>query len=581
MHHKLPRHLFIVAFLSVAVMGGLAYHFRDRTPTKLTPTVTVSSNQSIGGTQPSQPSNPHENTTTSSQNTPKTIQSKQSVMPTPEAKPSAPVTPKQTTIARSIITEYPYRALGVTSNDPYLTRSLATQKTSLTNAWSTSTGASTVVVADIDTGFALQHEDLQSQWYQNSGETGATKLGDRCWTGTPQDKSANNCDDDGNGYTDDWRGWNFYGTLDKVSGNYIQNNNPQAGLTNSAGQALSHGTETAGLLGAATNNGIGIASANWQTKVMPLQALDDNGNGTTSGIVYAIYYAVDNGAQIINMSLGGSVNDLAVQKAVDYAFSKNVLIVAAAGNCGAGKEAGCDPNAPGAMSYPALGNHVLAVGATDQYDTRTSFSSYGPGLDVMAPGSGAIISTMVDQSTTPANYTNAYSATLYGTSFSTPITSGIASLIKSLRPTSTPDEITAIIDGSARKVSGMNGALYTPLYGHGVITADTAAKIEQAFATNNSTVAPTLAQTGNYQSEHSFDQTSLMSSGCKVAANTYCTIRLNDQTNGYDRYLPYVLANTSGQAGWSWPGSTMTSGEWNVTAVSGNQSSGFYPLFSK
>lgn len=581
MHHKIPHQLYIVAFLSVFLMGGLVVYFQTTKPERLTPTVSPSSSQSIGGTQSGTQSNSSKTGQSSGHVSPRSSQPAINPIPTPPlAHVETPPSPEQTAISETIEKEYPYRALGVSSNDPYLTRSLAIQKTNTTAAWSISTGAP-VIVADIDTGFALQHEDLASQWYQNPGETGSTKIGDRCWTGQPTDKAANKCDDDNNNYVDDWRGWNFFGTFDSASGQYIQNNNPQAGTIDQNGAALSHGTQTAGLLGAATNNGIGIASANWNTKIMPLQALDDNGNGTTSGVVFAVYYAVDNGATIINMSLGGDVNDPALQKAIDYAYSKNVLVIAAAGNCGTGKELGCNPNTPGAMSYPALSNHVLAVGATDQNDARASFSSYGPGLDVMAPGSGTIISPMIDQSAAPLNYTSAYSANLHGTSFATPVVSGIASLIASLRPGATPDEITAIIDGSARKVSSMNGAIYSAQYGHGVVNADTAMTIKQSFATNVPSADPILAQTGNYKSEHTFDQNSLMSSGCSVAANSYCTIRLTDQTNGFDRYLPYTLANANGKAGWSWPGSTLTNGEWNVVAVTSNRTSGFYPLFNK
>ncbi len=79
------------------------------------------------------------------------------------------------------------------------------QKTNIAAAWNITTG-STVIVADIDTGYALDHEDLRSSWYQNPKETGTTQMGDTCWTGSPQNKSANGCDDDSNGHVDDWRG---------------------------------------------------------------------------------------------------------------------------------------------------------------------------------------------------------------------------------------------------------------------------------------------------------------------------------------------------------------------------------------
>ncbi len=518
--------------------------------------------------------------------------------------------PKQAEIMRSIAKEYPYRALQ-TANDPVLANAQFNwlyAKTNDTTAWDVTTGSPTVI-AVIDTGFALQHEDLASQWYTNPGETGMTQPGDRCWTGTPQDKATNNCDDDGNGYVDDWRGWNFYGKYTPstspctVPGTYTSNNTPQAGNTGddvyyteqktcfggSIGDpfgAVSHGTSTAGLAGAATNNGKGVASANWNARLMPLQALGDDGTGWTSDVVAAIYYAVDNGASIISMSLGGSSLDTSVQDAVNYAYAHNVVIVAAAGNCGTGAEYGCDPSTPGAMSYPALYDHVISVGATDSTDTRASFSSYGPALDVVAPGSGAIVSTTINRgSTTPNdptafNYANAYTDQLYGTSFSTPIVAGIASLIHAVQPTTSVDDITAIIDGSARKVPNMSGQFYAPQYGHGVINAQAMASIAKALSTTNDT--PVLAQTGDHRSEHSFNANEPLSSGCTVSALAYCTIRAHNTITGADRYLPYTQANTVGTLGWSWPGSSLDTGEWSLRAVQGtNISSNDYYLFNK
>jgi len=528
---------------------------------------------------------------------------------TPTPLRAAPNAPKQDEIAKSITREYPYRALLV-PNDPAASNpqfNWVHTKTNTTGAWNTTTG-SPVVIAIIDTGFALQHEDLATQWHQNSGETGLTATGDRCWTGTPADKPTNNCDDDNNGYTDDWRGWNFYGRYAPSStpcttpGTYVANNNPQAGsagddiyyaeqqaCTNtSTGDpfgAVSHGTSTAGLAGAATNNGKGIASANWSAEIMPLQALGDDGSGWTSDVVSAIHYAVDNGAAIISMSLGGPALDPSLQSAIAYAYSHNVVVVAASGNCGTGLESGCDSNAPGAMSYPARFDHVISVGAINDADTWASFSSYGPALDVVAPGAGALSSTLIDRGTgtpnSPAsfNYTSAYANQLYGTSFSTPIVAGIASLIRSVKPTTSVDDVTALIDGTARKVPGMNGSFYSPQYGHGVIDADALTSIAKALASTSDT--PKLSQTGDYRSEHFFTSNGTISSGCAVSAYTYCTVRAQNIATGADRYLPYARAGAAGTTGWSWPGAALNSGAWTLRAVQGINYSYDYPLFNK
>jgi len=583
-HSHPPHHLLLVAAFSILTMGSLVLYYTQKKPgSPLTPTQPVSKEHSIGGTQhsmtaPTPKSDPSSSATTNTK--PPTAPTAEAPVTKPTdhvaVNPDTDTTPQPS--ARSVAVEYPYRALGTTTNDPYYSLSLASMKTGAMRAWDTSTG-NDVVVAVIDTGYSLAHEDLTQSWYQNSGETGMTQPGDRCWKGSPEDKRSNGCDDDNNGYTDDWRGWNFYGTFDQATGQWIQNNTPQAGALNQTGLALSHGTQVAGLIGATSNNEVGIASPNWRTKVMPLQALNDDGEGVTSDIINAIYYAVDNGAKIINMSLGGSANDPALLTATTYAYNHGVTIIAAAGNCGTGQEQGCDTTKPGAMGYPALYDHVIGVGATDANDARASFSSYGPGLDVVAPGSGKLISPMIDTSVAPHNYTSAYAGTLYGTSFASPVVAGIASLILSVRPSALPDDITAIIDGSARKVGAMNSNYYSNEYGHGVITADTGVIISKALAASQT--APQLRQTGNYISEHSYSSTSTMSSACVLPANTYCTVRLRSSQSGFDRYLPYSLTSTNGDAGWSWPGASLDSGEWRATAVSGDKASTSYYLFSK
>ncbi len=345
--------------------------------------------------------------------------------------------------------------------------------------------------------------------------------------------------------------------------------------------ALSHGTTTAGLLGATTNNGVGIASYNWSTKVMPLQVLGDDGSGWTSAITKAICYAVDNGAQVINLSLGGPDYDPTLKAAIDYAYEHNVVVVAAAGNCGTGAEAGCNPSKPGQMSYPALYPHVIAVGAVDQTDTKASFSSYGRGLDVVAPGAGTIIAPLIDSRTATFNYTSAYSGSLAGTSFSSPIVASIAALIRSQRPATHVDDVTALIDASARKPASMNGALFNAAYGHGVIDAGAAAAIAAKLATAPPT-PPTYAQTGNYISEHMFKPTDTISSGCTTTAASYCTVRFTEASTGYERFLPYQLTSAEGKTGWQWKGTLLDYGEWWGKAEAGALfSPNDYLLFNK
>ena len=581
--------------LSLVLIGMITAGFvaisQHRQP-DLIQTKDISSTQAIGGTpvgqdsgaqtQPEKKQAPLAHTQTQPQD-------RHEPLTAPDSTPNSPDTP-------TVSKEYEYRALGPTPNDPYAASAWLLQKTGTVNAWEHTTG-SQVVVAVIDTGFALQHEDLVNSWYHNPGETGVGTDG--------KDRATNGIDDDNNGYIDDWRGWNFYGRYQPTDnpcsqdgmGTYIANNNPQAGQSGDdilyqedrdcfgvdpgdPHAAVSHGTSAAGLTGATTNNGLGIATANWHTKIMPLQVLGDDGSGWTSKIVAAVRYAVDNGAQVINMSLGGPELDPNLQEAIQYAYQHNVVVVAAAGNCGTGNEAGCMPSKPGQMMYPALYPHVIAVGATDQNDNRAGFSSYGRGLDVVAPGYGTLVSPTINTTTSPYNYTTSYAGGLAGTSFASPVVASIASLIRSQRPASTVDDIVALINASARKPSGMNGALYTPQYGHGIIDANTASAVASTLST--SSAQPIYSQAGTHRTEHTFLRGDMVSSGCTAAYNSYCTIRFTEPATGFERFLPYQATNATGEASWRWNTDALDYGEWWGRAQSGTYvSANDYLLFSK
>lgn len=478
----------------------------------------------------------------------------------------APATnaPKHDKIRQAVKQERTYYPLLI-ANDPGYASNWAVQKVNAPTAWNTTTGNGQTVVAVIDTGFGLDHEDLKNNWHTNAGEMGATTLGDVCWTGVPAEKATNNCDDDNNGYFDDWRGWNFS----------IGDNNPMTGRTNPLGMAVAHGTEVAGLVGAAGNNATGITTINWNTKVMPLQVLSDDGPGYTSDVAAAVYYAVDNGADVINMSLGGSVYDPALEDATDYAYLNGVAVVAAAGNCGSGTESGCEGLPAGFMGYPALNAHVISVGATTSSDQRASFSSYGPGLDVVAPGSGTIVSP----TWTADNGSSLYSGTLYGTSYASPQVASLVSLIKAVRPTSSVNDITALLLATPTKLSAMNGLNYTTQLGHGIINANTA--VVAASALNTTSATPTIQQAGGAVTEHRFASSDSLGSGCTSVADSYCAVWLYNAAHDYDRYLPYKKTDTQGLAGWTWSGATLPSGEWQVRAVQGEQRSGSYTLGSK
>ncbi|MBI1952494.1 S8 family serine peptidase, partial [Candidatus Saccharibacteria bacterium] len=295
-----------------------------------------------------------------------------------------------------------------------------TDKISAPAAWDISTGSSSIIVANIDTGFALNHEDLASRW-----ATG---------------------------------GWDFV----------HNDNDPSAGTDNPNGIGVSHGTITAGLIGAASNNAKGVAAINWEARILPLQALDDNGEGNSIDVASAIHYAVDQGAKVINMSLGTPSPDPIVKAELDYAQSHDVVVVAAAGNCGSPSSYvanGC--SVVGQMVYPANYPQVVAVGATDINDTRASFSSYGPNLDVVAPGTGTINTTAWSS----VNQTSLYTASISGTSFSSPIVAGLAALYRGFVAGSSAGGTATAITSGADKLSAMSGQNFTQEYGYGRINA--------------------------------------------------------------------------------------------------------------
>ncbi len=334
----------------------------------------------------------------------------------------------------------------LTPNDPLHSSNYYTEVIGLDTAWDTTTGTNTIV-AVIDTGFGLNHEDMENRWYINAAESGSGK-------------ETNGLDDDSNGLIDDWRGWDF---ANSAQGD----NSPQAGSTNPGHFFVSHGTNTSGLVGATGNNAKGVASASWQARILPLQALGDNGSGFTSDIVAAIDYAVEQGAQIISLSLGSTQSDPAMETAINDAVAAGVTVIAAAGNCGSSSYAsqGCDYQ--GQMLYPGRYNNAISVGATTANDERADFSSWGPELDITAPGSGAIRTP----TWSAGNQTTSYTNSADGTSIATPIVAGVAALLLAEEPSATPAQIRQKLTNYSSRVAAMGCQKNGERYGYGRVNA--------------------------------------------------------------------------------------------------------------
>lgn len=289
----------------------------------------------------------------------------------------------------------PIQIQAVSPNDPFYAQQLSLRRLNIHRAWDITTG-STLVVAVIDTGININHQDLSG----------------RVWTNTDEIPN-NNIDDDNNGYVDDVHGYNFF------------DNN--ANIADGHG----HGTGIASIIAANTNNRKGVAGIDWLAKVMVLKALDNLGGGDFEDVSEAVRYAVDNGASVINMSFGSNSNSNTMAQAIDYAISHNVVVVAATGN-----------NGDGQIFYPARYPEVISVGSIDFLDGRSDFSNYGANLDLVAPGEKVVMAGLQS-----SKYIEGA-----GSSFAAAQVSGIALLLLANDPALTPSQIHSILTSTANTI---------------------------------------------------------------------------------------------------------------------------------
>jgi subtilisin family serine protease len=227
-----------------------------------------------------------------------------------------------------------------------------------------------------------------------------------------------------------------------------------------------HGTKVAGAAAAIADNGAGVAGVAWNNPIVPLRVTDTSGYGYYSMMANAIIYAADRGIRIVNLSFGGTSSSLTLQNAIDYAWNKGTMVFASAGNSNVST-----------LTYPAACNHAIAVAATDSADNKSSFSNYGTWITLAAPGSSI--------------YTTAKGggyASVSGTSFSSPITAGVAALILSVNPLLTAQQVVDILKGSADDLGTVGFDQY---FGHGRVNVSKAIAAAQEALVPSDTQAPT------------------------------------------------------------------------------------------
>ncbi|MFH1428428.1 MAG: S8 family peptidase, partial [Candidatus Margulisiibacteriota bacterium] len=320
----------------------------------------------------------------------------------------------------------------VTPNDPSYGVQWALPKMRAGDAWELVTGSESVVVAVLDTGVDYTHQDLASRIWINTGEV-----------------SANGFDDDHNGFVDDVIGWDFVDISDGGSPPAAADEDG-IGRDNDPMDVYSHGTHLSGIIGAVANNNTGIAGLDWHCRIMPVRAGYKTNTGTgsleTDDIAAGIYYAVNNGADIINMSFGGSAVLQTVALALEYAHANGVVLVASAGN-----------ESDTVISFPASDNYTIAVGATTSEDAKASYSNTGANLDIAAPGH-------IIYSTIPGN---AY-ANKNGTSMAAPYVAGLAAMILSEAPSMPVHQVQYVLEATS---DDLGPAGFDVEFGHGRINA--------------------------------------------------------------------------------------------------------------
>lgn len=338
-----------------------------------------------------------------------------------------------------------HSALALVPNDTFYGRQWYLRQIQMEEAWDTTVGSSDVTVAVIDTGVDIYHEDLEENIWTNGGEIPGNKI-----------------DDDANGYVDDIQGWNFV----------LNSNDVRPWGDAASDEAFVHGTLVASIIGAKGNNGKGVAGIAWNVKIMSLVALNDEGSGNTVDVANAVYYAVENGADIINLSIEGNVQDIYFDEALAFARSRGVLTVTAAGNSDemGGLNLNITPVYPACSSIDGMFG-VVTVGGTDQFDEKSIFANYGECIDVSAPSESIFAARPLKRGANGEIIAPGYEGGYSGTSLAVPIVSGLAALLKARHPQWGATELRDRIMAGTLSIDDKNPRKYWGELGSGRIDA--------------------------------------------------------------------------------------------------------------
>lgn len=315
-------------------------------------------------------------------------------------------------------------------NDPDYQNQWYLQKINAHVAWERINSSPNITIAVIDAGLQIDHPDLKDNIWVNYKEI-----------------AGNDLDDDKNGFIDDFNGWDFVTNTPDPSPKF------ETGWTESG---VAHGTMVAGIIAAMGNNNLGVTGVTWRAKLMPLRVLNDKGEGRISDVVRAVDYAINNGADIINLSFVGFTFSDSLQAALRRANEAGVIVVAAAGNeqsDGEGYNTDETPIYP--VCYGADNPLIIGVAATDPLDQKTSFSSYGfRCIDITAPGVSFF--NTITQGSNPNNPQLLYDGYWSGTSMAAPIISGTLALIAEINPDLSPAKIVNVLFKTADNISLLN-----------------------------------------------------------------------------------------------------------------------------